>query len=249
MAELVTLFSFAAKTFVSFIGGAYLNYRFGWLSFLDDVKTLAKIVEIVQSRVRELNSLKQHGGLIKRADLDSYASSWSGTDTIQSAFSVTMEAKSDHTTRWKIWGSVRWYPVFDDLIPSDPGDAWLFAVRQVLDLEEIDSSTLWNLIPWTWLIDYFTNLGDVFAAGEGRNIVEPRDICIMREVHTQVQGKRKPVGTAGDKIVGGDFVFTRVQKNRVVVDNPDLTIRAFDSLISVSEYKVILALLAKFSGK
>jgi hypothetical protein len=45
-------------------------------------------------------------------------------------------------------------------------------------------SVVYNIIPWTWLIDYFTNLGDVFDAISSG--VEERFIAdyfyVMREV-------------------------------------------------------------------
>jgi hypothetical protein len=248
MVDLTTLFSLAAKSFVSFVGGAYLNYRFGWLSFIRDIKTLSSIVEAVQSRVREYNSLLMKGGLRRAVQLDAFGTGSKGTRTLQSSFGVTLEATYSKSTRVKVWGSVRWYPANIQLIPTEPADRWLLAVRQVFDLEELDGATLWDLIPWSWLIDYFTNIGDLLAASEGRELVVPRDICIMRETTTIDAGTRKKLGTAGDKISGGGYNISRITKARTTFASPPSSAQAFGELLSFSEYKVVLALLAKFRG-
>jgi hypothetical protein len=45
----------------------------------------------------------------------------------------------------------------------------------------VDISTAWNLIPWTWLADWASNMGDVLAAH--RNIVGQSldGVAIMRQ--------------------------------------------------------------------
>jgi hypothetical protein len=252
LVDVTSLFALAAKSFTQFVGGAYLNYRFGWLSFTNDVRKLATIVEAVNSRVKELNSLTMRGGLRRRADLDAYGagytSSYNNYRIIQSTYGVTLYGEYTYSTRWKIWGSCRWYPQNYREIPTDPADVWLAAVRQVFDLEKVDSETAYNLIPWSWLLDYFSNLGEFLAAQEGRNLVVPRDICIMWSVETHDVLRRARTGTISDRITGGASHCTRQSFYRFVIPEPPASAQAFSSLLSWGELKVVLALLAKFRG-
>ena len=57
---------------------------------------------------------------------------------------------------------------------------------KVVNGNMIDFETIYNLLPWSWLIDYFTNLGDFISAG--RNKVEARhdSVIIMRDTKTSV---------------------------------------------------------------
>lgn len=252
LVDVTSLFSFAAKSFTKFVGGAYLNYRFGWLQFLNDVRKLAKIVDAVNSRVKELNSLTQHGGLRRRADLDAYGVGYTSYNNnyrvIQSTYGVTLYGSFTYHTQYKIWGSVRWYPQNYLEIPTDPADVWLAAVRQVFDLEEIDSETAYQLIPWSWLLDYFSNIGTLLASMEGRNLVAPRDICIMWTAETQDVLQRARTGTISDNISGGASHCTRTSFYRFVIPEPPSSAEAFTSLLSLGEFKVVLALLARFRG-
>jgi hypothetical protein len=50
----------------------------------------------------------------------------------------------------------------------------------VLDLQRPDASSIWEAIPFTWLVDYFLNVGDALHAVENTDKVLPTDICIMK---------------------------------------------------------------------
>jgi hypothetical protein len=247
MVELALLFELRAKSFGGFLGGAYLNYRFGWLSFLDDIRTLATIVEKVNSRIKELNSLVEHGGLRRNIPLDNFGYTESGNHYISSTWGYLLEGHYEWSTDWKIWGSVRWYPVDYNLIPTAPADTWLLAVRQAFDLGSLDSKTLWDLLPWSWLVDYFTNIGDSLAANEGRALIRPSDVCIMRQTRTVLRSIRRPTGTLGDNVKGGNCHVTTTTKKRTVITSPPGDLKTSWNLLSVSESKVVLALLAKWA--
>jgi hypothetical protein len=247
LVDLTTLFSLAAKTFAGFAGGAYLNYNFGWLAFERDLKTLSGIVERVLSRVRELDSLSRGGGLRRRLQLDKFGVMQVGNRVINSTHSVFLEARYNKSTVREVWGSVRWYPKSGYVLPQ-PADRWTYAARQVFDLEKIDAETLWNILPWSWLVDYFTNIGDLLAAYEGSDELRPTDICIMRRTVTIDNGQRRSLGDLSDRIRGGSYRLRREVLERKVISNPPTNITAFRSLLTMSEYLVVLALLAKFRG-
>jgi len=248
LVDLTSLFSLAAKSFTKFVGGAYLNYRFGWLQFINDINTLSGIVKAVNSRVKEINSLAKEGGLRRSVPLDNFGNIYRNQfETLQSTYGVTITGSRAYSTEWKIWGSVRWYPANYREIPTDAADAWLLAVRQVFDLEQIDSETLYQLIPWSWLLDYFSNLGDFLAANEGRALVVPKDICIMRELTTHDIVRRTKTGLGGDAISGGSHHNTRVTFTRKVMTE-SLSAEYFPDMLSLGEFKVVLALLARFRG-
>jgi hypothetical protein len=247
MVELTLLFQLHAKSFLKFVGGAYLNYRFGWTAFYKDILTLAKLVDSINSRVKELNSLVQHGGLRRNIPLDSFGVSTSGEHYIFSSWGTFLEGHWEWSTDWKIWGSVRWYPTDYQLIPTEPADTWLLAVRQSLDLESIDSKTLWDLLPWSWLVDYFTNIGDKLAATEGQALIRPSDVCIMRQTRTVLRSTRRYTGTLRDNIKGGNCRVTTTTKSRKVITSPPGDMKISWDLLSISESKVVLALLARLA--
>lgn len=81
-------------------------------------------------------------------------------------------------------------------------------------------------------------------------IVQPTDLCIMRKTTTSAIYTRRYDGVSSDKIKGGDIKSYRYDLRRSVLgDTIPSFPPIFTNLLSVGEYKVVLALLAKFAGK
>lgn len=185
VAELVegaSLLKLASNNYFALIGSAHLNKVFGWDAMKNDIRTLAKLTTAIESRIKEFNSLVMKGGLRRKVNLT--RASTFGPETITSIHSDAQGAwngvvKSKYST--KVWGSVRWVP--NRTSPVDLSKLATFneAIKLVLDLRQPDASTIWEMIPFSWLADYFLNVGDTLQAIEDTDKVLPHDICIMRE--------------------------------------------------------------------
>lgn len=180
--EAVSILKFSAKTLASFLGSAYLKYKFEYATLESDIKSLAKITETIEQRIHEFNSLVKKGGLRRKIHLFSDSHSTSESNKIMwSTFGLTIRGDVKSTYKTKIWGTVRWRPKKKDLIPTEKLEVFNLAVRQVFDLEAPDAATIWEVIPFSWAIDYFTTLGDTLKGLEASELVEPYDLCIMWE--------------------------------------------------------------------
>lgn len=180
--EATTLLKVAFQGPLQLWGSGNLNWKFGWSTLISDIGTLAAITSAIESRIKEFNSLVQKGGVRRNVLLDRCSQENDpGSESVYSRdqFSMNQQVKIVHTS--KVWGSVRWRPSRKDVIPTEPLEVFNAAVRHCLDLEVPDPATIWEMIPFSWLVDYFVNIGDVLHAIEGRDYVEPYDICIMRE--------------------------------------------------------------------
>lgn len=151
----------------------YLSYEFGVKPLINDILNLYKTFNTIDSRLRQL--VRDNGKPIRRRGVLDYSSS--STLTQLSGGNMTMgnylpnSFASDqwvpyplgsdvvlHTSLYsETWyvGRMRYYLPFS---PSNHWDPRLVAVATGLD-PNLD--TLYNLVPWTWLVDWFTNLGEV----------------------------------------------------------------------------------------
>lgn len=242
LVDLPSMFRLAAKNFFNYLGSQYLNYRFGWLSFVDDVRTLHSLTKLLEARMRELKSLKRHGGLSSYRKLDVITDNYTWYNyPINSTWGVYIYADGSTSRTTRISGTVRWALSGD--IDPDLERISLFnsALNNVLDLEKIDPSTMWNLIPWTWLVDYFVNVGDYLAAQEGPYDLRPYDICIMWKLKSQDRYHPKP----HDLVTVTKGVHTRTVNSRSHIEGLRFpSIRT--TLFTRREWEVILALVAKF---
>jgi hypothetical protein len=246
LAEVASLFSFAARSFASGAGGLYLNYRFGWKAFYNDVQTLAKITEEIEQRMRDFNYMLEKGHTRKRYTFPTMA--WDYTQTnvsFNSAYGTSVRGNIINSTTIKRWGSVTWGLMGDKTIPTDELSQFNRAVRTAFDLESLDPATLWELIPFSWLADYFLNMGDFLKSQHMRYEVQPYDVCIMRN-HIRIARTRvtsKPVNVVIDQ----EGFYKLEIKSRDWVQPPVSPPLSFD-LVRGDRWKVILALAAKFYG-
>lgn len=244
MVELGSMFNLAAKSFAEFAGGVYLSYRFGWKAFVADLVTLHGIMKELEARIRDYNHLLQHGHTRKRMRLDYYTDRYT---TSNYAFHSTgghfVYGRLDHHISMETWGSVRWSVVGENPIPVDELARFNLAVRNVFDIEALDAPTMYELIPFSWLLDYFSNIGDVLHSQVLQYVVQPSDICIMRHYTHKVVATPTSVPQYCSVTPG---FYLRERKTRDVVQMPTAPYRLTVDLLSADRWKVILALIARF---
>lgn len=170
-----------------------LIVQFGIAPIIGDVSKLLQFTSLVDQRVKELDKLRTRG--LRRTvtiSKDSVTQDFP-SNTVHSSV-VTLGCGIRKVTTRTVRGHVRWYPQ-DNLKLSD-SDMRSVAARIVAG-GVIDASTLWEALPWTWLIDYFSNVGDVLAAS--RNIVpvvhDPP--VIMVETITEISSYNESTASSG----------------------------------------------------
>lgn len=182
LVEAASLLKLASANFLTLVGSQHLNWEFGWKPTISDIKTLSGITTAIESRIREFNSLLEHGGLRRRISLSSGSTSRDEGWVPLYSNGWTSAWSRPHTSwKSKVWGSVRWKPNRDSPIDLTTLASFNEACKIVLDLQVPDASTIWEAIPFSWLVDYFLNVGDSLQALENTDKVLPYDICIMRE--------------------------------------------------------------------
>lgn len=146
---------------------ANLSVEFGLKPLISDAKALLDFNGHADRRLNELSALTKHGGshhhrVICNAEF---------RDAPVNRGSLGV----NHGTLWtqstgfkKRWVCIRWVPDHDprDSVPTKPSRA--SAMRAILG-GTIDSATVWNAMPWSWLIDWYADFGSYLAAK--RNIV------------------------------------------------------------------------------
>jgi len=149
-------------------GGEYLNIEFGWKPLLNDIQSALKLALDQEAALRRLK--KENGHWVKRGGTISHTTNTSevvtGTDTGYPIFTSghywfggtkpgTFRSYLEQRERRWFEASFRyWIP--DLGTPS--GDRK--ALRALYGLN-VTPGLLWELTPWSWLIDWFSNIGDV----------------------------------------------------------------------------------------
>jgi len=161
------------------IGSAYLGWTFGWEQLFRDLGTILDFVGQVDKRTKELDQLKAGDlrrtiTLINMNDQVQRVNAFYCGPLYQSSVRVTLRLVRAR----KQWVRVRYKPTAQtfQMLGSNHYDL----ARSLTFGHVPDFSTVWNAIPWSWLLDWFTTAGDFFAANRNRLGVRVDDIAIMR---------------------------------------------------------------------
>lgn len=222
-----------------------LRREFGFNPFMGDLKKLMKFKEKVQNRVKLLEKFKK-GPLLRKAKLyESTKREDFGDDAgyySQSyPFDIITWPRCVVTQRL-YWGYVKYTPTSEMKQLLDDDDAIHARAKQIILGSTVDWSTVWNLTPWSWLIDWFGNVGDYLAAN--RNLV-PVSASTPRVCMTTTTTADYIAGFNMDNVrVRQRFSAKRTTKQRQVVsaafpsaDLPLLTQRQINILGSLFALK------------
>jgi hypothetical protein len=146
------------------LGKEYLNADFGWKPLLQDVrstvKTLLNAVNTINTLARDNGNLLHRKGFVARV-----SDSDSGVNTSGPAIrapSPYVTAERDFTTTWSmsLTGTIRFAGAFTYYIPTldDPDKLNQDVVSRLFDLN-ITPTLLYEIMPWSWMIDWFYRLG------------------------------------------------------------------------------------------
>jgi len=153
------------------LGSEYLNVQFGWRPFVGDVIKMYQLYNDLDKRLAQL--VRDNGRAIRRRRtvLDSTETTSTVTNypTTFGAFwpppssPIGMTFQSTMTkqivTSEKAWfvASFRYY------VPDIGSPQWTSRATRALFGVNPTPDLLYNVLPWTWLIDYFANVGDVVS--------------------------------------------------------------------------------------
>lgn len=137
---------------------AFLQYKFGWEPMVNDIMDCFKVQDHVDKRINELQRLASNGGLRRKIMLDDdYRESTPSSTFLESSMGDVFMGELQRSSRRRSWGTCRWVP--SPPSPFTAGDYRMRARRAVYGAHA-DASTAWALMPWTWMFDWFGNLGD-----------------------------------------------------------------------------------------
>lgn len=172
-------FKRSAKEVITNADEHFIANQFGWLPFVSDIYKFIDVGGIVEMRAKELQALQQRGSNSRTTRLETLQSNSMSDITVESLF-MFVKGPLKRSFRTEVWGSARFSLDVDSPLKTASADQIkALAQRSVMGLT-VDQSTAWNLMPWSWLIDWASNIGD--WVDSTRNIVgaHPKgSVCIM----------------------------------------------------------------------
>nr|UJQ85643.1 MAG: hypothetical protein 1 [Leviviridae sp.] len=141
-----------------------LKYHFGIKPLVNDLASLLSFSDEVAKRQKELEALAK-SGLRRKRHLWDGSTTESRNVTVNSTNRALLHVRSENSCSSQVWGFVNWFLENPEMMK---GDSRALAKKCVLGMT-IDFATAWNAMPWSWLVDWCSNVGDILIAK--RNLV------------------------------------------------------------------------------
>lgn len=203
LGDIAQLIKDSGDTLLKKIASNNLRYQFGIAPLVSDLVKLTRFQDQVDRRIKEINRLHGLTGLRKTMTLDSLSASDKILKSIQTNFTIIRETYDVKTTK-TIRAHTRWSPTSKISDRSSP-EMRALAKRAVLGLT-LDFATAWEAMPFSWLIDWCSNIGNLLKAN--RNIIPAKldSVTLMRHTRTTYVGK------------GGDYRGTMVSPSTILIE-------------------------------
>jgi len=188
------------------VGGEYLNVQFGLLPTAKDVQKL--IEQLANPQLRAAVKRQMFSEHRVRTTIDKGKStstrtlSGSEMSSIPSSYSSGITGKETVSQEYRIWSSISFIQCQASLLDSlltelDQQLGGLGVVPEVIDV--------WNLIPWSWFVDWFTNFNHVitnisYLGRDGLIMQRGYVMATYRDVVTTTQSRMfmgTPISTTG----------------------------------------------------
>jgi len=179
------------------LGNEYLNVEFGWAPFIRDLRKVFYLMVNIDKRLAQI--VRDNGRSIRRKATLSETSSITMADagTVPRPFerlyrippSTGAPGSSSYycydSTSEKVWFSA----AYRYWVPDVQSWGWNARARLALFGALPTPELLWEVLPWSWLIDWFSNVGDVIANvsdGAVDNLVFLYSFVMMESKTTRV---------------------------------------------------------------
>lgn len=186
-----------------------LGLNFGVMPVVSDLYKLWDFSDQVDRRVKVIQKL-QESGYRRTVDVNWWSTQATPTIVCQSTGRY-IDRPFNVNTRVGMRCHVRWVPTPDLSSMTVPSSIRALARRAVLG-SQITLSTLWEITPWSWLIDWCGNVGQYLSAQ--RNIVPARLDGVHIIKHTKTTYSSSQWGPDGSGLTMTPISFLRETKTR-----------------------------------
>ncbi len=168
--------------YLKHVADANLSWRWGLAPLISDLRKLVGFARETQRRMNELRNLRDGKTIRKRCSLGTFKIVKPREHKYLHSGGYGLEGWSQRTYTAKVWGSAEWKLLPDAVIPAkDDAELENFASRLALGYTTHEAAAiLWEITPWSWLADWFGNVGDMIAATNNAVPCTWGRICVMR---------------------------------------------------------------------
>lgn len=229
--DIAGLILFKGRTLIGKAASVNLAFEFGWKPLISDIKTLIAFGKNLDKRIESLTQLKNGNATAKGTIYKASTSATTEWETLVHSSGcgspVTVRYETESQTKTDIWGCVEYTipeKVKADLAKLNNRTLKWEAFEELYALHWRNPAGLWELLPWSWLVDWFYPVQDILRRYSNTMELIPKRYCVMQKTTTTFKSKAIEVIGRDTTLVLDDLACegTRVTKERYWSDEPSL---------------------------
>jgi len=245
----------SAKTFAS----ANLALQFGVSPMVQDAMKLSSLTNSVNNRLQTMQNLRKYGRINKKKRLGVYKRDGTYWKVFESNRTWIAGSISFASTA-EIWGISEWMinpsqksPLFTDnsslirefadavnLGGSNANDR-INAYRAATGTLRYSISDLWNIIPWSWAVDYFANIGQLADANDNSLGLIPVNLAVCN-LQTFTMSHPRIAGSGASYLTAGNSLVTNKTRTPVSITSAQKNFRVFERFLTPNQVGILTSL-------
>lgn len=165
------------------LANQYLALQFGWLPLVQDVRALLNLQAQTLRRVHELKKLYDGVGLRRHLNILDDSLNRSSSTRLAVNANSWVDCAINISVKKRIWTSIHWKPTapLPGVLQDEDMNRLAFRIVSGLTPEGLAKGA-WDIIPWTWLLGWFTSVGNFMLLYNNTVPAQHSNICIMNEL-------------------------------------------------------------------
>jgi len=208
--------------------------QFGWQPLFSDFFSLLRFTEQVTKRIDTLDHLYNKGGSSAKGKTVSSHGYGQYTDFPFHTLEAYIAGDVNYHTLVERWAVCRWKPTHAGL--RSPSDLTAEARRAVHGWR-VSPADVWELLPWSWFIDYFGNIGDYLQATDNTIAYNDGPACVMTHSKTEMTLRLTTSNPGFSVSLGSGTLedkFRALQPIGLTVTAPFLSARQLTNLVGIA---------------
>lgn len=164
------------------VAKGHLSWRWAARPMISDLSKLLKFSKAIDDRIIYLMRLRDGKSLRRRCHLGKTTAKPAPSYVILHSEGAVLKGWRQLTYTSEVWGTAHWKVDPASNLPSlGYGPLKDIARRLTFGITSHEAlSAAWELTPWSWLVDWFTDVGDVIAATNNSVPLTWSKVCLMR---------------------------------------------------------------------
>lgn len=248
--DVPSLLKTAGETISKYGANEFLKWQYGWRPLVKDLQKFMNVSSRLHRRVSMLKNLKEQGIIVRKYKppnrfervIVPYGPSDYWPSHIVPGHEDMCPVYMDAYISIERWASVHWKADNPSGLPDTDDERMRLAMRAAYG-GTIDGSTLWEAMPWSWLIDWNTNMSE-FLASE-RNVIgaSPVKNCLMKTTqiissfHVGASTNPLPEGFKNLSVSSVPGKETSIRKERLIDLEPSAVVTGEITMINSDVFK------------